>query len=452
MTQSNERLEAIIADPNANQQLKDLAQAELNNRQIMAKAAGGDNAAQLMVALGVMMDSWKKQNPTVVGGGVGVSKQEVEDMLRDILAQTKISMDDLDPELKAKLSGQVKIALTLNTPKATLINQSKETLEAFERPLMQKIVSDMLARNNVYLYGGAGTGKTFIAGQLAEILGYDLITVNCNQFTSSLDLLGGQTIEGYQRGRLEMAWGNYDTDGKPFKGAILLLDELPKIDPNTAGILNEALAKVKDFKPDGRVPQITNGRGQKVDLGNMFVIATGNVKLNETSVEYEANFKQDLSLQDRFSGSTYQIFVDYENEAYKIMKGFAFIWIYMTKMREVIMEERWTGQAFVSIRIMTSMRDTYKVYRGQNRKKLGADELELTNPKTLKQAVDSFLSLFVSEQNINKLKTDTNYDEFLRIVEEKDKLPLDALDTKEELDIVKKMVAENKKFIASKTI
>jgi cobaltochelatase CobS len=342
--------------------------------------------------------------------------------------------------------------LTLNTPKATLINQSKETLEAFERPLMQKIVSDMLARNNVYLYGGAGTGKTFIAGQLADILGYQLITVNCNQFTSSLDLLGGQTIDGYQMGRLEMAWGNYDQDGNSFNGAILLLDELPKIDPNTAGILNEALAKVKDFKPDGRVPQITNGKGKKVDLGNMFVIATGNVRLNETSVEYEANFKQDLSLQDRFSGSTYRIYVDYKNEAYKIMKGFAFIWIYMTKMREVILSEKWTGQAFVSIRIMISMRDTYLVYRNQNRKKIGVEEMELVEPKTLKQALDSFLSLFYTEDIVLKLKADTGYDEFIKTIKAKDKLPIDALDTKEEMDIVADMVKKNQDFINSQTI
>jgi MoxR-like ATPase len=36
-------------------------------------------------------------------------------------------------------------------------------------------------------------------------------------------------------------------DGRKDKvdGCVLLLDELPKIDPNTAGILNDALAKVK---------------------------------------------------------------------------------------------------------------------------------------------------------------------------------------------------------------
>ena len=74
------------------------------------------------------------------------------------------------------------------------------------------------------------------------------------------NLLGGQTITGYQKGRLEMAWENVDEDGNKFDGAVLLLDELPKLDPNTAGILNEALASIKDFKGDNP-PTIRNGKG-----------------------------------------------------------------------------------------------------------------------------------------------------------------------------------------------
>ena len=107
----------------------------------------------------------------------------------------------------------------------------------------------------------------------------------------------------------------YDTDarkemnqrtGKYFSGAVLLLDELPKLDPNTAGVLNDGLSKIKD--PSERTedgleirPEITNGRGQIITKGNVFVIATGNSLLNEADVNYEANFKQDLSLQDRFA-------------------------------------------------------------------------------------------------------------------------------------------------------
>jgi MoxR-like ATPase len=153
--------------------------------------------------------------------------------------------------------------------------------------------------------GGAGTGKTYSAVEIAKLIGWKSIEVNCNQFTSPLDLLGGQTISGYQEGAVVQAWKN-EIQGQKVDGVVLILDELPKIDPNTAGILNSALAKIK-LSADRS--QITNGRGEKFEKKNVFIIATGNVRLNETSEDYEANFKQDLSLQDRFAGSTYPIFV-----------------------------------------------------------------------------------------------------------------------------------------------
>ena len=135
-----------------------------------------------------------------------------------------------------------------------------------------------------------------------KAINYKLVTLNCNQFTSPLDIIGGQTIEGYQEGRLITAFGNLDlgvnpATGKEFSGALLLLDELPKLDPNTAGVLNDGLSKIKDpieKSQTGKIipPTITNGRGQAISKGKIFVIATGNSLLNEADADYEANFKQ----------------------------------------------------------------------------------------------------------------------------------------------------------------
>ena len=140
-------------------------------------------------------------------------------MVRTLVENQKIRYQDLDPELKAKLSGSVKVALTLNTPKGTG-KGGELTLQQLLRPLFQKMLSDFKARNNVYLYGGAGTGKTYVAEQLADFLGYTYVEVNCNQFTSPLDLIGGQTINGYQKGKLEMAWTNVKEDGSDMKGTL----------------------------------------------------------------------------------------------------------------------------------------------------------------------------------------------------------------------------------------
>lgn len=449
---TKEQLENVIATT-GNEEIKAMAQAELQKLELIEQASQGDELSVALLALKDVIDAYKQSTSPVAASGSSVSKEEIEKIIEETLSGTpalkgKITLDDLDEELRAKLTAQVKVELSLQTPTSLMTSKSKTMLDKFERPLFQKILSDFLARNNVYLFGGAGTGKTFMAKDIANFLGYSLVTVNCNQFTSSLDLLGGQTITGYQKGRLEMAWSNIDEKGNKMQGAVLLLDELPKIDPNTAGILNEALAKVKDFdQSTGEAPTIRNGRGELLVMGNLFVIATGNTKLNETNVEYEANFKQDLSLQDRFSGSTYEITVDYEVEWNQIMKGFAFIWIYMTKMREIILENKLTGFAFVSIRIMMSMKETYIVFREYDDKKVSG--MSLTKPKTVKNALDSFLNLFKTNQ-IDLLKQKTNYDEFIRICEEKNTMPLNALDTPEELKEVKKMIAANRKVVEAK--
>ena len=56
--------------------------------------------------------------------------------------------------------------------------------------------------------------------------------------------------------------------------------------------------------------------------------------------------------------------------------------------------------------------------------------------------MDSFLNLFKDNQR-KIIKTDSRYDEFMRTIEAKNQMPLDALDTKEELDIAESMIEQN---------
>lgn len=204
------------------------------------------------------------------------------------------------------------------------------------------IFTDLLAGNNVYLYGRAGTGKTYLAKRVGEVLLASRTSViNCNQFTSPINIIGGQTIEGYKQGVLSEAWE---------KGYCLILDELPKLDPNTAGLLNEALAQSADqemtvqiskekydlFKKeldgsskyvgydlkmeDGKYFRvnhvtITDGKGDKLRKNKKFcVIATGNTDLKTLSTNFSGNNRQDYSLVDRFAGSFYKIDYDITTE------------------------------------------------------------------------------------------------------------------------------------------
>ena len=391
-------------------------------------------------------------NMAVQGGGVA-NINDIRQVVIDELAKRKINFNDLSDSLKALLNSTRKVQITIRNI-ASVKTNTQGSDKFLQRPIVQKILSDLNAKNNVYLYGGAGTGKTFSAGGVAELMGWELVTINCNQFTSPIDIIGGQTIDGYQEGKLTMAWSNeiINDSGQMQKveGCVLLLDELPKIDPNTAGLLNEALAKVKEYKKDEltgatKVPSILNGRGEKKYLGNCFIMAAGNVPLNTIDPDYEANFKQDLSLQDRFIGSTYKVFVDYKYEFEDIMKGFAFIWIFGTKLREAVIRLNATGQAFVSIRLMQNLKATYEVYRVEKESQTQGLANAITNPKTIIEALETFFELFKPVTR-TALIAELNIDAFKAIIAEKDKMPYDPsnpnFNTATEITTAEKMIKD----------
>jgi cobaltochelatase CobS len=422
-----DRLRSIVNDPSKSDKVRQSAQTQLDR----LTAIGGVQMAS--VQTGAVVDPSAQAILDAISNALNKGVTSVADIQREIeevLKYRKINESDLSDSLRAYISSTKKIEITI-----TQISGQKSKTTTSDKfltlTLTQNLLSDMKARNNSYLYGGAGTGKTYSAEEIANLLGWELITINCSQYTSPLDILGGQTIEGYVEGRLSQAWSNrvYDATGKliPVEGCVLLLDELPKIDPNTAGLLNDALAKVKPNKIDPTtmlpiMPKIRNGRGEEMELKNLYVVGTGNVPLNTIDPDYEANFKQDLSLQDRFVGSTYKVKVDYAYELNDIMSGYAFIWIFLSKVRLAIKNSKASAQAFVSLRIMINAKETYRVFRDIELDKANGKMDMVSNPKTLKDTMDSFFDLFKLAQR-EAIINEVDYQGFLKIVEEKNKMP-----------------------------
>lgn len=433
---TREELEQVANSTSVSQDLRDDAKRQLDKLDALESSQSSSVNADILFAVREFNSSIDKLTKA------GVDKAKVEEIVDEKFKDTKIGKNNLDSSV-LELIGKTQSVQIINWQNVVV-----KTKDGKKRKIFDLILSDFEAGNNVYLYGGAGTGKTFIAGQIANALNYKLIVLNCNQFTSPLDIVGGQTIEGYQEGRLTDAFGFTDArgemnprTGKFYSGALLLLDELPKLDPNTAGVLNDGLSKIKDPSDraeDGREipPTITNGRGVVIPKGNIFVIATGNSMLNEADVNYEANFKQDLSLQDRFAGSTYELIIDPQYELDNLMSNikvkddlanFTFIFNFLFKLRNSIESNNFTSRAFVSQRLMISMRDTYIAYRlneMQGDKKIGS-------PKTLQIAVKTFLDLF-TEQQRSVLEADVNVGEFFDLVNNKNNKPLSGLESEED--------------------
>lgn len=453
-----EELQTKLAETN-NPVNRGILEKQILKKQAESKAMQGDESAVLVNALYKVLEQQSGNFASPVAGAV--SQADVDKAVQTALATRKIALNDLDPMLQSYLTQQAKVQLEIISLTQGKNVGKKMSKQQLEDPLFQKILTDSVAMNNIYLYGVAGSGKTFYAETLASTLNYDYIEINCNQYTSPIEIIGGQTIRGYQEGKLVRAWANLSEDGKTpsnKRGAVLCIDEMPKIDPNTAGLFNSALAKVKNISYDDATGQITyptieNSRGEKfpkggVNQGHLIIIATGNLRLNELSTEYEANFKQDLSLQDRFAGSTYRVEHNYKSEWYGTMEGFGFIFIALIKLREKIIERNLGGFAFVSRRIMMNLRDTYKVYRDVLDKTKGKNPYAIVpkHAKSVIDGIDTFLSLFKSDARVI-LKEAMDYDNWVKLAKEKDKMDITQLDTPDELQQIEQMIARNQRDI-----
>lgn len=301
----------------------------------------------------------------------------------------QVGLENLSPELQALVqSGTGTQTIKYELPKQKIPAKSVPKPDI---PEWQTIVDDVVMGNPVLLIGGAGTGKTTLAENVAKALGRKHITINCSQWTAPTEIIGGQTLEGYQEGKMIEAWS---------KGMLLILDELPKLDPNTAGLLNEALAKTKVADT-----QIFNGRKEAFKKHEGFAaIATGNVYPNAESNAYGANFKQDLSLLDRFSGSVY--FIEKNVKLEKKLVGFDWLWAFCDAIRTAIEEQKYEAQ--MSLRFMLNARDAYLLEMHRIKEK-GKNGVMADEGKTLKEAVDSYLSTFTQNQQ-EVLKDKSGYD------------------------------------------
>ncbi len=294
-----------------------------------------------------------------------------------------------------------------------MIKRKIDIPEAKQIPQFMKVLDDLQSGNNVFLVGAAGTGKTTLAEKVAYAYNgrkegdgkpAPFVTINCNQWTSPIDLKGGQTMSGYKEGGMIEAW----RDGK-----VLVLDEMTKLDANTAGILNDALAKSGQ---EGAT--IFNGMNEPVKKHRAFgCIATGNTLGRGASGNYVGNNKQDASLLDRFSGNIYRIGFNEELERQLIYPDLVEICL---SIRHLIL--RYEGkddgdddtEDIMTLRTMLNFQRAYELEMLRetgvpNRE--GKTEQRVPNGKTLKDALESYF-LAMNSEKAEKIKEDAMVESF----------------------------------------
>lgn len=150
-------------------------------------------------------------------------------------------------------------------------------------PNFENILKLVVAHENVYLYGPAGSGKNTIAEQIAEALGVEFYYQNT--LVTKFDVSGYKNAQGeYEETPFYKAWKN---------GGLFFADELDNSTAEAIIALNAALANGYYTFPNS---------GEKVAKNpNFYCIAAGNTNGQGATEEYCGRYQMDESSRDRFA-------------------------------------------------------------------------------------------------------------------------------------------------------
>lgn len=195
----------------------------------------------------------------------------------DAPASTKISfiLENIRAIVREEIANAGKVDSPAHVaPKHEFIHQTRdEVLELVQLGL------------NVYMKGAAGSGKTHVAQQIADILGLALTPMQFDGFTSPILIKGYMDAQGKFSDTPVYQWL------KSKDGGVLFVDEFDRGREDTLVCFNSLLANKYQMFANGEVLTMTDKH---------VIVAAGNTAMKGSDGVYTSARKQDASVLDRF--------------------------------------------------------------------------------------------------------------------------------------------------------
>jgi hypothetical protein len=255
---------------------------------------------------GVALDEVKQLIADEVSGAMA-RQPKPQSGMNSIDVQCQIDQEFAGSKLKQQIAGAIDAAfatherptITITVPERNFkfTMDGKKAHKAF-----QKVMLKVKAGVPILLVGPAGSGKTYLASQIALALGLPFTFNSMSEGVSESSLLG-RTLPDDK--------GNWVYKPAPFvtsfaNGGVHLLDEIDAADPNLLVQINAAIANGKLSVPfkDGHTPFERHAQS--------IIIAAANTYGNGADRQYVGRNQLDAATVNRFTMGTVEI--DYDRD------------------------------------------------------------------------------------------------------------------------------------------
>jgi hypothetical protein len=198
------------------------------------------------------IDAWAEAQEIEHAEFLSLMPEEPRDPLEQLVriiardeAEKVVVPADIDEDKVREIARQ---EVAKNAPRITRIelpDQEPREIEGIVHPVMSTVLKMLSRKTNVYLAGPAGTGKSTILEQAAELLGVEFSSISCHSQMTGAALFGYQNMTGDYvptefRKRFE-------------HGGVFCIDEIDNGNTAIISALNQALSNSVCAFPDGMI-------------------------------------------------------------------------------------------------------------------------------------------------------------------------------------------------------